>query len=156
RMGAAMDDLSVLMLYVAADQYLKSTGRLGFVITQSIFKTAGGGEGFRRLQLGDRSHLRVLQVDDFSTIQCFEGAANRTAVLILQKGRPTHYPVPYNRWRKTSPGIIPTEADHDEAMERLNYSKWIAKPIDVHKSNSPWITGRPKALATITNMLGKS
>lgn len=156
RMGAAMDDLSVLMLYVAADQYLKPTGRLGFVITQSIFKTAGGGEGFRRLQLGDRSYLKVLQVDDFSTIQCFEGAANRTAVLILQKGRATQYPVPYNRWHKTTPGAIPTEADHDEAMERLSYSKWIAKPIDPNKSNSPWITGRPKALATVTTIIGKS
>jgi len=47
------DDLSVLMLYVAADQYLKAKGRLGFVITQTILKTEGGGEGFRRLQLGD-------------------------------------------------------------------------------------------------------
>ena len=58
-LGAAMDDFSVLMLYVAADQYFKAKGKLGFVITQSIFKTEGGGEGFRRLQLGDAEHLQV-------------------------------------------------------------------------------------------------
>lgn len=156
RMGAAMDDLSVLMLYVGADKYLKSSGRLGFVITQSIFKTAGGGEGFRRLQLGDKDHLRVIQVDDFSEVQCFEGATNRTAVLILQKGRETSFPVQYNYWRKTEGGSIPTEADHDEAMARLRYSQWIAKPIDPKKTNSPWITGRPRALAHVANIIGAS
>ncbi len=60
RMGSAKDDLSVLMLYVAADRYLKDRGKLGFVITQSIFKTEGGGEGFRRLQLGYKEMLQFL------------------------------------------------------------------------------------------------
>jgi hypothetical protein len=55
----------------------KKDARLGFVITQSVLKTEGGGEGFRRLQLGEREHLRMLQVDDFSQVQCFEGATNR-------------------------------------------------------------------------------
>ena len=86
RMGSAKDDLSVLMLYVSADRYLKDKGKLGYVITQSIFKTEGGGEGFRRFQLGDCEHLKVIQVDDFSEVQCFEGATNRTSVLILEKG----------------------------------------------------------------------
>ena len=156
RMGSAKDDLSVLMLYVGADQYLKPKGRLGFVITQTILKTEGGGEGFRRLQLGDGEHLRVLQVDDFSEVQCFEGATNRTAVLIVQKGQPTQYPVSYNYWRKTSRERIPTEADHDEAMERLKYLQWVARPIDSAKRNSPWITGRRRAVERIENVTGKA
>ncbi|HEU4709990.1 MAG TPA: N-6 DNA methylase [Pyrinomonadaceae bacterium] len=156
RTGAAMDDLSVLMLYIAADKYLKPKGKLGFVITQSIFKTAGGGEGFRRLQLGNGEHLKVIQVDDFSSVQCFEGATNRTAVLIIQKGQPTRFPVPYNFWQKTSSGSVPTEADHDTAMTRLRYRKWIAKPIDPNKINSSWITGRSRAIKHIENIIGKS
>jgi hypothetical protein len=156
KLGGAKDDLSVLMLYVAADQYLKPKGRLGFVITQSIFKTEGGGEGFRRLQLGDGEHLRVIQVDDFSEVQCFEGATNRTAVFIVQKGSPTSFPIPYNYWRKTSRERIPTEADHDEAMECLTYLQWVARPINLKKSNSPWITGRRRALTHIENVVGQS
>ena len=81
------------MLYVAADKYLKPNGKLGFVITQTIFKTEGGGDGFRRLKLGDGDPLRIIQVDDFSSIQCFEGATNRTAVVILQKGETTKFPL---------------------------------------------------------------
>jgi hypothetical protein len=156
RLGSAKDDLSVLMLYVAADRYLKDKGKLGFVITQSIFKTEGGGEGFRRLQLGDGEHLKAIQVDDFSEVQCFEGATNRTAVFILQKGSPTTYPVQYNYWRKTERGNIPTEADHDEAMERLRYMQWVARPIHPAKKNSPWITGRRRALHHIENVVGQS
>ena len=123
RLGSAKDDLSILMLYVAADKYLKPKGKLGFVITQTIFKTEGGGAGFRRLKLGDGDPLRVLQVDDFSDIQCFEGAVNRTAVVIIQKGEATRYPLhAYNYWRKREPGAnVATEADHDEAMELLTY-----------------------------------
>ena len=82
RLGSAKDDLSILILYVAADKYLKPKGKLGFVITQTIFKTEGGGAGFRRLKLGYGDPLRVIQVDDFSDIQCFEGATNRTAVAL--------------------------------------------------------------------------
>jgi hypothetical protein len=156
RLGSSKDDLSVLMLYVAADRYLKAKGRLGFVITQSIFKTEGGGAGFRRLQLGDGEHLKALQVDDFSDVQCFEGATNRTAVFIVQKGSPTSYPVPYNYWRKKDRGRIPTEADHDEAMQRLTYVQWVAQPVNPAKNNSPWITGRRRALTHIENVIGKA
>ena len=156
RMGSAKDDLSVLMLYVAADQYLKPKGRLGFVITQSIFKTEGGGEGFRRLQLGDGEYLKAVQVDDFSEVQCFEGATNRTAVFIVQKGSATTFPVTYNYWRKKGRGNIPTEADHDEAMARLGYLQWVAQPIKSSKRNSPWITGRRRALNHIENVTGQA
>ena len=50
-LGKAKDDISVLLTYVALDDYLKPTGRLGFIITQSVFKTAGAGQGFRRFRL---------------------------------------------------------------------------------------------------------
>ena len=159
RMGSALDDLSVLMLYVAADKYLKPRGKLGFVITQTIFKTEGGGEGFRRLQLGDTDHLRILQVDDFSQIQCFEGAVNRTSVVLIQKGDKTKFPLEaYNFWRKRDPRKnISTESDHDEAMQILTYAKWAARPIFYpEKPTSPWITGRLHAIKRVDACIGES
>lgn len=158
RLGSAKDDLSVLMLYVAADKYLKPKGKLGFVITQTIFKTEGGGAGFRRLKLGEGDSLRVLQVDDFSDIQCFEGAVNRTAVVIIQKGEAMRFPLhAYNYWRKREPGAnVSTESDHAEAMELLTYAQWAARPIQKSNPTSPWITGRPRAVEHIENAGGKS
>jgi len=156
RTGAAMDDLSVLMLYVSADRYLKRGGKLGFVITQSVFKTEGGGEGFRRLRLGEGDYLRIIQVDDFSQVQCFEGATNRTAVVILQKGQSTRFPIPYNFWSKTSRERIQTDADHEEAMAHLKYSSWVARPVNLSKMTSPWLTGRRKAISHLESVIGTS
>jgi hypothetical protein len=42
KLGGAKDDISILMTYVCHDAYLKPSGKLGFVITQSVFKTKGG------------------------------------------------------------------------------------------------------------------
>ena len=69
QLGSAKDDLSVLMTYVAHDAYLQEGGRLGFVITQTVFKTKGGGEGFRSFTYqkgGKNISLKVLSVDDMS------------------------------------------------------------------------------------------
>ncbi len=52
RHGGGKKDLSMLMLYAAADRYLKPHGRLGMVITQTLFQTKGAGDGFRRFRLG--------------------------------------------------------------------------------------------------------
>ena len=52
RHGGGKKDLSMLMLYAAADRYLKPGGRLGMVITQTLFQTKGAGDGFRRWRLG--------------------------------------------------------------------------------------------------------
>ena len=52
RHGGGKKDLSMLMLYAAADRYLKPGGRLGMVITQTLFQTKGAGDGFRRFRLG--------------------------------------------------------------------------------------------------------
>ena len=41
RHGGGKKDISMLMLYAAADSYLKAAGKLGFVITQTAFQTRG-------------------------------------------------------------------------------------------------------------------
>lgn len=98
-LGKSKDDISVLMTYTVMDRLLKDKGRLGFVITQSVFKTGGGGQGFRRFRIpqgqAQPTPLAVIHVDDMVSLNPFEGASNRTAVMVLEKGKPTTYPVPY-------------------------------------------------------------
>ncbi len=99
RHGGGKKDLSMLMLYVAADRYLKPAGRLGMVITQTLFQTKGAGDGFRRFQLGHGGPLLgVLRVDDMTALRPFDDAANWTSTIVLQKGIATEYPVPYFKW----------------------------------------------------------
>src|SRR5262249_51163727 len=44
RHGSASIDISTLFVYVSADKYLTGHGRLGFVITQTVFKSSSGSE----------------------------------------------------------------------------------------------------------------
>jgi SAM-dependent methyltransferase len=158
-LGKGKKDIAMLMTYVSMQEYLKNGGKLGFVITQSVFKTSGAGQGFRRFKLGDGTPLRVLSVDDMTKLQPFEGAANRTAVIVLQKGQPNRYNFKYVVWRKR------TEArgkgigfDHDlEEVEALTQRLLFrAEPVDTSDVTSPWLTGRPRALQAIRKVLGKS
>ena len=106
RHGGGKKDLSMLMLYAAADRYSKSGGRLGMVITQTLFQTKAG-DGFRRFQLGpDGEPLKVLRVDDLTALRPFGDAANWTSTIVLEKGAVTAYPVPYFKWDEAtfSPG----------------------------------------------------
>jgi len=159
KLGKSKDDISILLTYVSLQNYLKDTGKLGFVITQSVFKT-GAGEGFRRFILGDKTPLCVLAVDDMSGLKPFENASNRTAIILVQKGRPTTYPLKsYNYWYKPSGGSVINEDLSLKTIvdERIaTYKNFHAKPIDKNDNTSPWITGKPKALSAIEKILGES
>lgn len=157
RLGSSEDDISVLLTYVALDKYLKDKGRLGFVITQSVFKSKGGGKGFRRFQIGEREPIKVLHVDDMVKLQPFEGATNRTSVVVLEKGLKTNYPVPYATWKKTASRTSFSDGyTLNEVTDKTKRTNLVAEPIDSNDLTSPWITGRPKALKASRKVIGRS
>ncbi len=157
-LGKGKKDVSTLMTYAVADALLKDKGKLGFVITQSVWKTSGAAQGFRRFRIGENgASLCVLHVDDLSSLQVFEGASTRTSVFVLKKGLETTYPVPYTYWQKTTRG---KGLDYDSTLEEVfSHTKRLklkAMPVDESDNTSAWITARPKALQAIRRVLGKS
>ncbi|ROL57494.1 hypothetical protein D9V87_09560 [Bacteroidetes/Chlorobi group bacterium MS-B_bin-24] len=123
-------DFSMLFVYASADYYLKEGAKLGFLITQEVFKSKGAGEGFRRFQLGDGLHLKILKAHDLAAIQPFEGANNKTAAIVIKKGEKTEYPVPYTVWvKKKDAGRIAPEKSLKEVKPLLSKKIFIAKPI---------------------------
>ena len=96
-LGGAKYDLSMLMTYVSADRYLKRGGKLGFLVSQSLFKTSGAGQGFRRFRLPDNVAIGPLLAQDLVQVKPFEGASNRTALAVFRKGSKTSYPVSLSR-----------------------------------------------------------
>jgi methylase of polypeptide subunit release factors len=157
-LGKGKKDISTLMTYVAADRYLKNGGKLAFVITQSVFKTSGAGQGFRRFRIGEEGpHLRVLSVDDMSELKPFEGAANRTSVFVLQKGQPTRYPVTYTYWKKAARGKgLDYDSTLDEVMGLTRRLNFHAMPVNEDDPTSAWLTGRARALRAVQKVLGPS
>jgi len=140
RLGGGEKDFSMLFTYAAADHYLCRNGKLGFLITQEVFKSKGAGEGFRKFRLGDRESLMVTKAHDLVSVQPFEGAANKTAAIFLIKGRvETRYPVSYTLWkRKKGIGRIPTDLKLKDAVRLLEREELEARPIG--KTTGSWQT----------------
>ena len=142
--GFSRPDFSMLFVYASSDYYLKDGEKLGFLITQEVFKSKGAGEGFRRFQIGDGKYLKVLKAHDLFSIQPFEGATNKTAAIILKKGEKTEYPVPYIVWsKKKGVGKIATDKLLDEVLPLLQKKKLIAQPIGSFVD--PWQTQLPES-----------
>ncbi len=152
------DDISVLMTYVTCDRLLMSAGRLGFVITQTLFKSELGGRGFRRFKIPDgragATLLKMVHVDDMVDLNPFEGAANRTAVMVLEKGSRTAYPVPYTLWRRSGGAPFSYDSSLEEVILGTKRLEFFAEPVD--DRTSPWITARRGALKAIRKIIGAS
>ncbi|MBI3193852.1 MAG: hypothetical protein HYZ34_05190 [Ignavibacteriae bacterium] len=156
RLGGGKKDISMLMMYVAIDKYLKVKCKLCFVITQTIFKSQGAGDGFRRFRLGQTgAYFKVEQLDDMVDLQPFEGATNRTALVLAIKGERTKYPVPYTLWRKKEKGKIELDYTFEEASKATVRSNLKAQPVG-ESETSPWMSAKPKALAAIQRVLGQA
>jgi SAM-dependent methyltransferase len=156
RLGGGKKDISMLMMYVAIDKYLKDKCKLCFVITQTLFKTQGAGDGFRRFRLGQTgAFFKVEQLDDMVALQPFEGATNRTALVLVMKGEKTKYPLPYTLWRKKEKGKIELDYTFEEASNATVRHNLKAKPVG-ESDTSPWMSAKPKALTAIQKVIGQA
>lgn len=126
-------DFCVLFFYVSAHNYLRDKGKIGFVITQSLFKTEQRGQGFRQLSLPGGTQLKVLHVSDMVAIQPFEGATNKTGTVAAIKGVPTESTFPYSVYMPVGrPEAI------DDAPEMIE-EQMLAFPVD-DEPGAPWAT----------------
>jgi SAM-dependent methyltransferase len=154
QLGGGKKDLSMLLFYVAADNYLNVGGKIAVVITQSVLKSRKAGDGFRRFRIGSGHELQVNSVDDFAAVKPFE-AANLTIVLVATKGEATEYPVPYEVWTKAR-GVRPqkswTGADVEAKLQRRRMS---AVPLSRNRRTAPWLT-LPLGLEALATLLRPS
>ena len=156
RLGGGKKDLSAVMLYRCMDAYLRNGGRLTFIITRSLFKSKGAGDGFRRFQIGDGAHLAVQLVHDMTDLQPFEGATTQTSLVVIDKGKKTAYPVRYVKWKRSRriPNI--TTATLANVRSACVEELLGAAPIDASKRTSPWLTAPLEVDATLRDILGPS
>jgi type II restriction/modification system DNA methylase subunit YeeA len=80
-LGKVKKDLAMLFLARSFDRYLKEGGKLGFLITFTVFKTQAGA-GFRSF-LARNTKIHVIH--DLVTLMPFEGATNRTGAVVVEK-----------------------------------------------------------------------
>jgi hypothetical protein len=155
-LGKSKDDFAILLTYVALDRHLIEGGTLAFLITQSIFKTTGAGQGFRTFTLPGGTPVQVVRVEDLSEIKPFPGASNRTALMILGKGRPTRYPVPYIYWKIRGRERLREDSSLAAVKGRTQRIPLVAKPVSSQDHTSPWVTASPQALPALEKIIGPS
>jgi methylase of polypeptide subunit release factors len=159
-LGGAKYDFSSLMTYVSLDKYLRRGGKLGFVLTQTLFKTAGAAQGFRRFLLPDGTPCGPLVVEDMVDLKPFEGASNRTSVAVFSKGFQARYPVSYSYWTKRRVGrgsAIGFDTPYESVTRDLvTFRQWFAEPIDEQDPTSAWLTDRRQCIKAMRRICGRS
>ena len=153
RLGNVKKELSALFVYVCLDHYVAERGSLGFVITQSVFKT-GANEGFRRFSCSKTKPFRIKSVSDLSLLLPFENAINRTSVFVAQKGKATEYPVPYSLWVPESPRSTVEETELGKVLKAFQIRGWLAAPVEPNVRESTWLTASKEAFPILPKVIG--
>lgn len=138
--GGIESDVSTMVLYSAAEKWLRFGGRLSMLITRSVFKTESS-EGFRLFKLPNNGqvYFKVQRVHDFTKVRPFDDAVNKPALLVLDKqGEATAYPVPWVEWHKSSGARI-ANSDSLAAVSRKTYTRELCA-YPVNSNGSPWLT----------------
>jgi hypothetical protein len=87
KLGQSGKDISMLFVYASLDKFLGENGRLGFVITKTIFFSAAGAE-FRNFTLPNGEEFSLESISDWESVKPFTGAVNKTVVLVAKKCKP--------------------------------------------------------------------
>jgi hypothetical protein len=155
RLGSGEKDFSMLFLYSCMDAYVKDRGTLAFLITQEVVKSKGAGEGFRRFKL-DNSNvgMKVIEFHDMVSIQPFEGASNKTGLIVMKKGSDTVYPVPYFKISKPKNFRLQPSMKLQDVMSHLIIEDRVASPV---KGNvGSWQDTIPSLREAIRKIRGSS
>jgi len=140
RLGAAGKDLSMLFFYVGLDKYVAEHGRLGFVITQTLFQTTAGNE-FRHFGLPSGEPIRIEKVEDWVKVEPFRPkAGNKTAIVVATRGAKTTYPIQYDVW--TAKAAFDREsASLSTVLAACIKTAEQAEPYDASDMTSFWVIG---------------
>jgi len=137
--GGIESDISTVITFQAAMKWLTPKGRLDFFITATVFANESS-QGFRRFARGDGTPIaRILSVEDFKAIAPFEGVTNHPALLFIEQGKATRYPVPYRIWELSGDvrSGFPDGAAFRAVAQR---HELMAKPVPGSDAG-PWLKG---------------
>lgn len=140
-------DLSMLFVARCIDKYLAPEGRLGFVITSTIFRSELAGRGFRQRHLPDGSRYYFEAIEDLSQLRLFEGATNMTSVLVATKDpQEPHYPVATTVWRGQESDTIAPDTPLEEVLDSVHLAEYASEPVLPNDLGSPLIVLPSEAL----------
>lgn len=155
--GGIESDISTVLVFSAVDNWLKEGGRVGVLITWTVFK-ANSARGFRLGKLPDESGIMVDGIEDLSRLKPFADAANETGIYIGTKvGKSTktiYEEIPCRTWYPKKGGRIEPSLTLPEVLEMVEIRDWIAAPIA--DFGSPLYTGDREDFFSVKRLQGES
>jgi len=161
-LGKVKRDMAMLFLARCLDRFVKDSGKLTFLIPFTVFKTQAGA-GFRKfLARGywkseeENCPCKVLEIHDLVTLFPFEGAINRTSLIVVEKAEKTAFPVPCTIWHNPASGGIDQDASLEEVKNMTKKFSIVFMPVEINKPESPWMQITEKAYEGIKKIFGSS
>jgi type I restriction-modification system DNA methylase subunit len=160
-LGKVKRDMAMLFTARCLDRYVKEKGKLAFLIPFTVYKTQAGA-GFRKflangIENGERKiPCKVLKVHDLVTLYPFEGAINRTSLIVIEKDGKTEFPIPCVMWHNPRSKGIDQEAELEEVKRNTKQFELILAPIRKGNPETPWMIISEKAYRVLQNVVRPS
>lgn len=136
--GGIQSDISTVITFQAIRKWLAPKGRLAFLITATVFSNESS-QGFRRFSFPNgRPMCGAILVEDFKDVKPFSGVTNHPALLVVEEGRATKFPVPYRTW--SVPSGHREFSGGEEFRETAKALELLAKPVGGTDAG-PWVRG---------------
>jgi hypothetical protein len=160
-LGKVKRDMAMLFTTRCLDRYVRDKGRFAFLIPYTVYKTQAGA-GFRRFlargihDATKNIRCKVLKIHDLVTLYPFEGAVNRTSLIIIEKDATSNFPIPCITWHNPKSAGINQEADLKDVREAVELFDLVFFPIDEQRPSSPWMQMREAAHAGMMKTIHES
>jgi len=161
-LGKVKRDMAMLFVARCLDRFVKDGGKLAFLIPFTVFKTQAGA-GFREFLAKGywknekaNSPCKVLKIHDLVTLYPFEGAVNRTSLIVIEKSGKTEFPIPCIMWYNPKSKGIAQEAELEEVKKITKRFNLVFIPIEKDKPESPWMQITEKAYEGVKKIFGTS
>ncbi|MGC9086432.1 MAG: Eco57I restriction-modification methylase domain-containing protein [Thermoproteota archaeon] len=151
-LGKVKRDMAMLFMARCFDQYVNKGGKLSFLIPYTAYKTQAGA-GFRRWLA---NNCKVEKIHDLVTLYPFEGAINRTSLIVVVREGQTKFPIPCVMWHNPRHKGIETEAELEEVKKATSQFNMIFTPVKKGKPETPWMMITEKVKKAIENIVGES
>jgi hypothetical protein len=161
-LGKVKRDMAMLFVARCLDRFAKDGGKLSFLIPFTVYKTQAGA-GFRRFlakgyRLSEHENLacKVLKIHDLVTLYPFEGAVNRTSLIVIEKSEESKFPVRCIMWHNPRAKAIDQEAELEEVRKMTKQLDMVFLPVEKDRPESPWMQITEKAYEGIKKVIGSS
>jgi hypothetical protein len=149
-LGKVKRDISMLFVARCFDQYVAKEGKLAFLVPLTNFKMQAGG-GFRKWL---SSNCSIEKIHDIVELFPFEGATNRTSILIISEGM-TSFPFPSMMWSNPSKVPINMEDDLESVKRRTKRFSMITTPVKAGSPESSWMITSEEARQGLRKITGE-